>query len=80
MKSAKTEKAIRLAVSQAEQVMKNRAELKEIMAMLAKRKRGVRVRVCINQNDLMSLRGRAAKLGIKLDRLIPAILHRVAES
>lgn len=74
----KQEREIEDALMAGEFVNVGKAELEEISQAIARRKKDAVLNIRVNSQDLMSIKQKAKKLGIKYQTLISEVLHKVA--
>ena len=78
IKLTKQEKDIEDALMAGEFVSVGKTELEEISQAIARRKKDAVLNIRVNSQDLMSIKQKAKKLGIKYQTFISEVLHKVA--
>ncbi|MBI4395090.1 MAG: antitoxin [Candidatus Omnitrophica bacterium] len=74
------EKRIEDALIRGEYVPVSREEFERIKRELDARKKNAVLNIRMNQGDLMNIKSKAKKLGVKYQTFISEILHRIAIS
>ncbi len=72
------EREIEDALMAGELVNVGKTELEEISQAIARRKKDAVLNIRVNSQDLMSIKQKAKKLGIKYQTFISEVLHKVA--
>lgn len=80
IKLTREEKAIEGSLIRGEYVSASKEEFNRIARIIDAHKRDAALNIRINNNDLKSLKQKAAKLGIKYQAFISNILHKVAQA
>ena len=74
------EKAIENSLLKGEYVNVGKSEFAAIAEAIAARKKDAVLNVRVNSHDLLSIKQRARKLGIKYQTFISEVIHRIAQA
>ena len=80
VKLSKEEQSIENALLKGEYVSLSNEEQQSIVEAINFRKKDRAIYIRINGNDLKNIKEKAAKLGIKYQKFITEILHKVAQA
>ena len=78
IKLTRQEKEIEDSLMAGEFVSVNNKELEEISQAIARRKKDAVLNIRVNSQDIISIKQKAKKLGIKYQTFISEVLHKVA--
>ena len=80
MRKTKQEKTIENALLKSEYINVSNKEFDEIANALVSRKKDAVLNIRVNSNDLINIKEKAKKIGVKYQSYISEILHKVAEA
>ena len=78
VKLTRQEKAIEEALVKGEYVSAGKAKLEEMAQAIAARRKDAVLNIRVNGTDLINIKNKAERLGVKYQTFISEVLHRVA--